>query len=101
MPGHKKEHPTPETKPQTSKSSTPHLPTSEEFHQSLRAQIREVARVVMEEVMQEELGRFVGAAWGEHTGRARLWCKRSTESKLGLEINRQSNKVRENILKRL
>jgi transposase-like protein len=39
----------------------------EEFHQYLRLQIREATRVVMEEIMREELTRFVGAAWGEST----------------------------------
>jgi transposase-like protein len=43
------------------------MPAPEEFHQYLRAQVRDATRIVMEEVMQEELQRFVGAAWGECT----------------------------------
>ena len=39
----------------------------EDFHQELRAQIRQATRLVMEETMQEELEHFVGAAWGEST----------------------------------
>ncbi len=67
MPTHKKEHTTSETKSRTSESSAPSMPAPEEFHQYLRAQIRDATRIVMEEVMQEELGRFVGAGWGECT----------------------------------
>src|SRR5260221_10155870 len=68
MPAHKKEHTTPEeTNPRTSKPSAPPMPAPEEFHQYLRAQIRDATRVVMEEIMREELGQFVGAAWGECT----------------------------------
>ena len=67
MPAHKKEHTTPETKPGMPESSAPNMPTQEEFHQYLRTQIRSVTRLVMEEIMQEELERFLGAAWGEST----------------------------------
>jgi hypothetical protein len=67
MPTHKKERTTPETKHGTLESSVPSMPTPEEFHRYLRAQIRGATRIVMEEVMREELERFVGAAWGECT----------------------------------
>ncbi len=67
MPGHKKEHTTPETKQRTPESPTPSLPAMEGFHQDLRAQIREATRVVMEEIMREELTQFLGAEWGEST----------------------------------
>lgn len=36
-----------------------------DFHQHLRALIRSATRVVMEEVMRDELTQFIGAAWGE------------------------------------
>ena len=72
MPAHKKEHTTPEeTKHRTSESSVPNMPAAEEFHQYLRAQIRDATRVVMEAIMREELERFVGAAWGECTSERR------------------------------
>ncbi len=67
MPAHKKEHTTPETKHRPSESSIPSMPAPEDFHHYLRAQIRDATRIVMEEVMREELERFVGAAWGECT----------------------------------
>src|SRR5690242_16916893 len=68
MPANKKEHTTPETRqPRTLESSVPNFAAPEEFHQYLRAQIREATRAVMEEVMREELEQFVGAAWGECT----------------------------------
>lgn len=68
MPANKKEHTTAETRqPRTLESSDPNFAAPEEFHQYLRAQIREATRAVMEEVMREELEQFVGAAWGECT----------------------------------
>src|SRR5713101_1595483 len=65
MPVRKKQHTTPDPKQRPSESSLPSLPVSEEFHQYLRAQIREATRVVMEEIMREELTQFLGAQWGE------------------------------------
>jgi putative transposase len=68
MPAYKKKHTTAkECKPANSESSVPDLLTSEAFHQHLRTQIRQATRLVMEEIMQEELELFVGAAWGECT----------------------------------
>jgi putative transposase len=64
---HKKEHTTKDDKARTAESSVPNLLVPEEFHGYLRAQIRQATRVVMEQVMEEELERFVGAAWGENT----------------------------------
>lgn len=37
------------------------------FHEHLRALTRDAVRVVIEEVMREELKQFLGAAWGEST----------------------------------
>lgn len=39
----------------------------ENFHQYLRAEIRDATRMVMEEIMTEELSSFLGAKWGECT----------------------------------
>jgi len=55
-----------------SRGATPNIvaseqPKPENFHQYLRAEIRHATRVVMEEVMREELSHFLGAAWGEST----------------------------------
>ncbi|GAC1383845.1 MAG: IS256 family transposase [Ktedonobacteraceae bacterium] len=36
-----------------------------DFHQHLRGLIRSATRLVMEEVMRDELNQFIGAAWGE------------------------------------
>jgi putative transposase len=68
MPANKKEHTTPETRASNQHPlPVPSMPAPEEFHQYLRTQIREATRVVMEEIMCEELTQFVGAAWGENT----------------------------------
>ena len=68
MPVHKKKHTT------TSKGNeaTSNVASSEQlgpenFHQYLRAEIRDATRTVMEEIMCEELSQFLGAAWGEST----------------------------------
>ena len=42
----------------------------ENFHQYLRAEIREATRTVMEEILREELCHFLGADWGESTMQA-------------------------------
>lgn len=39
----------------------------ENFHQYLRAEIRQATRAVMEEIMREELSHFLQAEWGEST----------------------------------
>jgi putative transposase len=68
MPAYKKKHTTAtDGQPQSSEAAVPDLLTPEAFHQDLRTQIRDATRLVMEEIMGEELERFVGAAWGECT----------------------------------
>src|SRR5947208_2814230 len=57
--------PSPETPTLKSLSSTPELPHQQEFHQHLRALARSAIRVVIEEVMREELDQVIGVAWGE------------------------------------
>ena len=67
MPVHKKKHITSDSNPATMASSSPGLPEQQEFHQHLRELIRGATRVVMEEIMQEELSHFLQAEWGEST----------------------------------
>src|SRR6185437_3259733 len=66
MPVHKRNHTTGKSD-QASAPSSPRLPEPQEFHQHLRELIRGATRVVMEEIMQEELTRFLQAEWGEIT----------------------------------
>ena len=40
------------------------LPDQNTFHQHLREQIRRAVQAVMEEVMRDELTKFLGAQWG-------------------------------------
>src|SRR5450755_869370 len=47
--------------------ASPPLPEQHTFHEHLRALTRDAVRVVIEEVMREELKQFLGAAWGEVT----------------------------------
>jgi putative transposase len=68
MPVHKKKH----TTPSKGNSATSNIPEAEplrpeNFHQYLRAEIRQATRTVMEEIMREELSQFLGAEWGEST----------------------------------
>ena len=67
MPVNKKEHTTEKGKVASNKAGAPGLPEPEEFHQHLRELIRGATRVVMEEIMQEELTQFLQAEWGEST----------------------------------
>ncbi len=66
MPVHKKNHTTPESD-RAMTASSPRLPGQQDFHQHLRELIRGATRVVMEEIMQEELSQFLQAEWGEST----------------------------------
>src|SRR4030088_2265147 len=67
MPVAKKKSTTSDTNLSTSKQDTPLLPDQHTFHEHLRALARSAVRVVIEEVMREELEQFLGAAWGEST----------------------------------
>jgi len=68
MPVHKKKHTTPSKGNEaTSNVASPEQLGPENFHQYLRAEIRDATRTVMEEIMREELSQFLGAAWGEST----------------------------------
>ncbi len=51
----------------TSEPSSKSMPDQRIFHEHLRALTRSAVRVVIEEVMREELAQFLGAAWGEST----------------------------------
>jgi putative transposase len=64
MPVPKKQHTT-ATNPSVTKSAPSRDQIQESFHQRLREQIRDATRVVMEEIMREELTQFLGAEWGE------------------------------------
>ncbi len=63
MPAPKKDHTTSEKKLATEAD----LPGQQEFHQHLRELLRGATRVVMEEIMREELTQFLQAEWGEIT----------------------------------
>jgi putative transposase len=65
MPVSKKKRITSNTEPSTSEQTSPQLPEQQEFHQHLRTLARSAVRVVIEEVMREELDQFIGVAWGE------------------------------------
>jgi putative transposase len=66
MPVDKKQNTTSDhLKGKTTETASSKMPTQEDFHQYLRAEIRTATRIVMEEVMREELSGFLGARWGE------------------------------------
>ena len=67
MPVPKKKRTTSPNVPSTSEQASSALPEQLTFHEHLRALTRSAVRVVMEEVMREELQQFLGAAWGECT----------------------------------
>jgi putative transposase len=66
MPVPKKQNTTPDPlQGSTTEAASAKMLTQEDFHQYLRAEIRMATRIVMEEVMREELSGFLGASWGE------------------------------------
>ena len=67
MPVPKKESITSNNVPFVSEPASPALPEQQAFHEHLRTLTRNAVRVVIEEVMREELKQFLGAAWGECT----------------------------------
>ena len=67
MPVHKKKNALLDDKGATPTVVSPQHLNPENFHQYLRAEIRDATRTVMEEIMREELSQFLGAAWGEST----------------------------------
>lgn len=67
MPVSKKERTTSDANSQTEEQTSPQLADQQPFHEHLRALTRQAVRVVIEEVMREELKQFLGAAWGEST----------------------------------
>src|SRR5579872_7320046 len=66
MPVSKKKSTTSTNAPSASEQASA-LPDQHTFHEHLRALTRSAVRVVIEEVMREELQQFLGAAWGECT----------------------------------
>lgn len=67
MPLSKKKSTTSNTDPIALEQASPGLPEQQRFHEHLRALACNAVRVVIEEVMREELKQFLGAAWGECT----------------------------------
>jgi putative transposase len=68
MPVSKKKRTTSQSDPEVSSEHVfPQLPEQPSFHEHLRVLTRDAVRVVIEEIMREELKQFLGAAWGEST----------------------------------
>jgi len=65
MPVHKKQDSTTTPTSASIPSSSPEVPTPENFYQYLRGEIRQAAQSVIEAVLQEELKQFLGVGWGE------------------------------------
>lgn len=67
MPVPEKKSTTSTPEPETFEQVGSQLPDQNTFHQHLREQIRRAVQAVMEEVMRDELTKFLGAQWGEST----------------------------------
>ena len=67
MPAHKKKTTTSTSPEATSTVNSVEPLKPETFQQYLRAEIRHATRLVMEDIMCEELSGFLGAKWGECT----------------------------------
>jgi putative transposase len=69
MPLPKKKSTTSNSDPVVVEQPSPPLPEQQTFQDHLRTLTRNAVRVVIEEVMREELKQFLGADWGESTPR--------------------------------
>src|SRR5436190_10838529 len=65
MPVHGKKRTTAHSADSTQRQSAPALPDQDEFRQHLRELARGAIRVVLEDVMREELDALIGVGWGE------------------------------------
>jgi transposase-like protein len=65
MPVHGKKRTIPNTPDSTQGQSAPALPDQDEFRQHLRELARGAIRVLLEDVMREELDALIGVGWGE------------------------------------
>jgi putative transposase len=66
MPVHRrKKNTTPKTPSSTQEQTAPPLPDQQEFRQHLRDLARVAMRVMLEDVMREELDVLIGVGWGE------------------------------------
>jgi len=66
MPVHRqKKDTTPKTPSSTQEQTAPPLPDQREFRQHLRDLARSAMRLVLEDVMREELDALIGVGWGE------------------------------------
>jgi transposase-like protein len=65
MPVHGKKRTTPHSVDSAQEQSAPALPDQDEFRQHLRELARGAIRVVLEDVMREELNTLIGVGWGE------------------------------------
>jgi hypothetical protein len=70
MPVRKKQDTT-STNPTMTESTSSQNQIQHSFHQQLREHIRDATRIVMEEIMREELTEFLGAEWGGMHGRTK------------------------------
>lgn len=83
MPVHMNKNTTLDGNGATSNTASPQRLGPETFHQYLRAEIREATRMVMEEIMREELSHFLGAAWGESTAERKGFYTRDLMTSTG------------------
>jgi putative transposase len=65
MPVHRQKNTTPPTPGSTQEQTVPPLPAPQTFQQYLRELARGAIRVVLEEVMREELDALIGVGWGQ------------------------------------
>lgn len=67
MPMHQRNHTTAPGSVTTEQPVATQVQTEQAFHEHLRRVMRGAARVVLEEIIREELGNFLQAEWGENT----------------------------------
>jgi putative transposase len=84
MPIHRQKKDTTSTTPSSMQEQTvPALPDQQTFQQYLRELARGALRVVLEEVMREELDALIGVGWGESSRQQQWVSQRLLQPRLG------------------
>ena len=84
LPVHRqKKDTTPKTPSSTQEQTAPPLPDQQEFRQHLRDLARSAMRVVLEDVMREELDVLIGVDWGESSPERKGYLLHAITQNLG------------------
>jgi hypothetical protein len=85
MPVHRTKNTTPPPPDLTQEQTAPALPDQQTFRQYLRELARGAIRIVLEDVMREELDVLIGVGWGESSRQQQGLSQRLLHPRLGYD----------------